>query len=297
MTAFKCETCGKTFSRSDALKRHMNIIHCKDKAKKTYTCEVCGIKSAYKANINFHLKKMHGVDVVRTSNARPSAGNAGTHSAGTSTSSTEPSTSSADNMIICKECDLSISRERMAAHCRSVDHREKCATTQISEGVELMRTAFKNRIASYRVRHGDVSDLSSASIEHFFLAIKEKVLRLIRSIINEHKSIKVYFELFGWYVIPTKEEEDGDIRQDIKSFNSEYTVVTISTDLDELYTKFCDILKKKSEEFEVSLFFSSNIYFSKVVYASLVIILIFFSYLRGKTQDGALYAYYISKLM
>lgn len=254
MSAFKCSLCEKTFSRQDALKRHVNITHCEDKAKKMYACEVCDLKSAYKSCINAHMKKIHRVDV---SCKQPTISSQSTStavvSAMPSSSSAGPSTSR--NMATCMDCDICVPQEKMSAHLRSAAHREKAITKKIDDGIEMVQTAFKNRIATYRIKHEDAADLSSTSIESFFLQIKEKTLRLIQTILDEHISLKIYFELFGWYIIPTKEGEEGnDIRQEIKSFNSEYKIVTISTDLEELYTYFCDILKKKSEDFEVRLF-------------------------------------------
>ncbi|KAJ8938716.1 hypothetical protein NQ314_011365 [Rhamnusium bicolor] len=138
----------------------------------------------------------------------------------------------------------------MAAHQRTVTHKQNCDTIVLGDNIELIQTAFKNRI-----KHEDVTNLNSASVESFFQSIKEKVLLLIESVLKEQKScIKIYFELFGWYIISTKKEEEGkdEVRQEIKSFNSEYQTVSISTDLEQLYTNFCDILKTKSEEFQVS---------------------------------------------
>ena len=52
----KCESCGKSFSRVDSLKRHIHIVH---ERHKDYKCESCG-KIFYNANnLNRHIHTVH----------------------------------------------------------------------------------------------------------------------------------------------------------------------------------------------------------------------------------------------
>ena len=50
---YKCDTCGKTFARSNTLKTHVTI-HTGDKP---YKCDVCGKSFAYSCGLN--IKQRH----------------------------------------------------------------------------------------------------------------------------------------------------------------------------------------------------------------------------------------------
>ncbi|KAJ8929999.1 hypothetical protein NQ314_017254 [Rhamnusium bicolor] len=225
-----------------------------------YQCVLCSMASVYKRNVKAHMRKVHGNETSSPLLVKHIGGPGTSAESRPSTSTSEniigsEETDKTANMVNCTKCDVLIPYGKMAAHQRTVTHKQNCDTIVLGDNIELIQTAFKNRIATYRIKHEDVTDLNSTSVESFFQSIKEKVLLLIESVLKEQKScIKIYFELFGWYMISTKEEEEGkdEVRQEIKSFNSEYQTVSISTDLEELYTNFCDILKTKSEEFQVS---------------------------------------------
>ncbi|XP_060516284.1 uncharacterized protein LOC132695810 [Cylas formicarius] len=51
-------------------------------------------------------------------------------------------------------------------------------------------------------------------------------------------------ELFGNFLLQTKEQEE------LKSFNTNYRLVSGNTDLEELYIQFLDILATKASEFQ-----------------------------------------------
>ena len=52
----KCESCGKSFTRSHDLKRHINMVHnkCRD-----YKCESCGKAFAEAGNLKRHINTVH----------------------------------------------------------------------------------------------------------------------------------------------------------------------------------------------------------------------------------------------
>lgn len=74
--------------------------------------------------------------------------------------------------------------------------------------------------------------------------IKNKVIQLIQTEVSKFLSVKISFELFGYYVI-----EEKDLH-DVKSFNTKNEVVTGSTDLLQLYDNFTSILDQKAAEFQ-----------------------------------------------
>ena len=55
-TRFKCEYCGKTFSRSGSLQHHL----CTHTGEKPFKCEYCGKAFSQSGNLNFHLRTHTG---------------------------------------------------------------------------------------------------------------------------------------------------------------------------------------------------------------------------------------------
>ncbi|KAJ8951715.1 hypothetical protein NQ318_012565 [Aromia moschata] len=74
--------------------------------------------------------------------------------------------------------------------------------------------------------------------------VKQKVFDAINGYIQQHHALKINFELFGLYIIPEKELSD------IKSFNTRNKIVTISTDLHEMYDLFEEEMVSKAAEFQ-----------------------------------------------
>ena len=52
----KCESCGKAFSRSDHLKRHIKTIH---EGHRNYKCNSCGKSFTQSDHLKYHIKKIH----------------------------------------------------------------------------------------------------------------------------------------------------------------------------------------------------------------------------------------------
>ena len=48
-----CESCCKSFSRADNLKRHIQTVH---EGHKDHKCEFCKKKFSTKAHLNYHIK-------------------------------------------------------------------------------------------------------------------------------------------------------------------------------------------------------------------------------------------------
>lgn len=74
--------------------------------------------------------------------------------------------------------------------------------------------------------------------------IKNKVVELVKKEVGKLLSIKINFELYGYYVI-----EDKDLH-DVKSFNTKNEIVTSSTNISQLYDDFTAILDQKASEFQ-----------------------------------------------
>nr|WP_253308881.1 hypothetical protein [Rickettsia endosymbiont of Ceutorhynchus assimilis] len=108
------------------------------------------------------------------------------------------------------------------------------------EDVSLVRTTFRNRIATYRLS----SKQDSTSVKHFLGNFKVKFVKLVGDMVNKFSHIKVGVELFGRFLLQAKEQEE------VKSFNVKFRLVSDGADLEELFQQFSVILDKKSTEFQ-----------------------------------------------
>lgn len=251
MEAFNCSICCKTFSRSDNLKRHISSIHSNTSCMKKmmYKCSACSMQSAYKNNIIRHLKRVHGIEECKESSSSYGQINndAVNQKSETSLPKEKPS------LRFCETCNLEIATEKFSSHQRSLSHKQN-SCVEIEPGVYLINSAFKRNIVTYRIKYDSQNDSTITDVSLFFSKIKDRVIKLIAMGLREN-SLKINFELFACYVVSTKEDdEEACIKNEVKSFNSKYEIVTTSTSLEEIYSHFYDVLKTKSEEFEVSKF-------------------------------------------
>ena len=120
-----------------------------------------------------------------------------------------------------------------------MQHRNNAAIP-LSENVQIIQTAFKCRIVSYRVCAVNVY----IDYQMFFNEIKSTVLDLLKNIIFAHNSIKVNMEVFGSYILPSTENYSSE-----KSFNTANQIIDGSSDLDEKYLWFVDKLMTQASEF------------------------------------------------
>uniref|UniRef100_V5I8X1 Uncharacterized protein n=1 Tax=Anoplophora glabripennis TaxID=217634 RepID=V5I8X1_ANOGL len=114
-----------------------------------------------------------------------------------------------------------------------------CCTPK-SDGIQIINTAFKCRIISYRV----YSESKHTDFNEFFSHVKPKIISLLEDVINVHKSIKVNMETFAKYILQTRDTCD------IKSFNSSNRILDESVDLDDILQKFIDMMTSQTSEFE-----------------------------------------------
>ena len=104
----------------------------------------------------------------------------------------------------------------------------------------VLQSAFKCRIVSYRVTPSD----THLHVADFMDNVKPKVLPLIRSQLGKFKSLKVNFELFGYFFLETKE------RDDVKCFNTKNEILTMGSDLEDVFQSITGVLDAKVAEFQ-----------------------------------------------
>ena len=69
---------------------------------------------------------------------------------------------------------------------------------------------------------------------------------MVGDFLKKYDTIKVGIELFGRFLLQTKEVAE------IKSFNTKFRLVSGGTDLEELYCQWVDIIIKKATQFAES---------------------------------------------
>ncbi|KAJ8949419.1 hypothetical protein NQ318_007519 [Aromia moschata] len=207
---YLCNNCGKQFTRVCSLKRHL-----------TESCSGNEGPTSKK----FRLEKMSSASTIN-------------EGASTSRVNERPSTSN-NAGVICNCCNKMISSNTQVSHWRTLQHRTN-ACVDFMPGVQLIQTAFKSRIASYRVH----SEHRYSDYKIFFESIKNKVIHLLSEAIKIHKAVKVNMELFGRYILQTQEIVDN------KSFNTTNKVIDSAADLNDVFYVFVDIMTTQMSEFQ-----------------------------------------------
>lgn len=144
--------------------------------------------------------------------------------------------------IFCSICDISVGSKVFSSHLKSKVHKDNSAI-QVSEGIQKITSAFRSRIASYRV-----SDESTGSASlpptHFLNHLRPKVRALIEARCEAFQLIKVSFEYFAEFSLPKTFEIA------MKSFSSENICIYPNYSFDELFTKVVSNIGKQIEEFQ-----------------------------------------------
>jgi hypothetical protein len=141
-------------------------------------------------------------------------------------------------------CNLCFQNGReYIAHLKTIKHKN-CVTIDLEEeeNVYKIDSCFKNRIVSYGIRSNDDME----DINEFLIKNKEKILNVVRNN-NKILPVKIQFELFAYFLLPSKEEEEDKFS--LKSFNTSYKILLDLENLSELYDEFSFAIKNKSEEF------------------------------------------------
>lgn len=147
----------------------------------------------------------------------------------------QPSTSS--SVQTCNCCNKTVAN--MYSHMRTIEHRTN-SCVPLRGGIQVVRSAFKCRIVSYRVH----SENYHLDYVRFFTEIKNDVVKLLEEVVQIHKSVKVNMEVFGRYILHTQELSDT------KSFNTSNIILDLASDLTSAYDNFIDKMISKTTEFQ-----------------------------------------------
>lgn len=147
--------------------------------------------------------------------------------------------------IYCTVCDQSIQSKAFSAHLRSTLHKNNNAI-EISESVEKLSSAFRSRIAGYRVRCPNTERAQSEvdlPAEYLF-RLRRTVRQLINAKVAQHINIKVNFELFAEFTLLKNDTIES------KSFNTENICIHQNYDFNALFMKVIEIIRRKIDEFQ-----------------------------------------------
>src|SRR3978361_159471 len=143
-----------------------------------------------------------------------------------------------DKLIYCSPCQEYLPASTYSGHLRSARHKSHFWVPLI-QNVEVCRSAFRGRIVSYKAN----SEQSHLSVFDFMDEVRASVIDLLGNEVKKHGQVKVNFELFGLYFLPSQ-----DLR-DIKSFLTRNSVLYASTNLSDIYNSFTQNLDVKASNF------------------------------------------------
>lgn len=135
-----------------------------------------------------------------------------------------------------------ISKKYYQYHLRTNIHKSNCLLATEFENVQILTTAFKNRVITYSLKAVKNIYLTP---EEFLYDNEKDIYRIIEITLQKHKNIKIQFELFAYYSLPKTGEKQ------LKSFITKYEIICNKNEIRELFTrKIIDTLKNKFSEFE-----------------------------------------------
>lgn len=144
-------------------------------------------------------------------------------------------------MPFCTACSAKVEKKYWIGHLRSNAHKNNCSLP-LQDGVSKITSAFRNRIASYKIIALDksVHYLPEVFLNH----ISSKVHHLIQVSLKVHVSIKINFELYCQFLMFKND------RQEIKSFATKNETIHQNYNFTELFSKVVSNIKKKIDQFE-----------------------------------------------
>lgn len=238
----KCNECTHVFSSKDHLHRHIREQHSSEKQ----LCEVCGGSYSNKRKLEYHQKIHHTqakrmkmtetetIENVEPLHDQPSTSNFSTVDA------------KGDELIFCETCKVSVSKNSINNHLRTLAHKSNnIRKYSKDENIEIVDSAFKSRIVSYRV-----SDLNKEhiSLNDFMATVKNKINNLIKIQVDISNALKLNFEL---YVLYTKYNMEENVNvSKVTLFNTKNYIVVRSSDLEEIYSQIVSDLNNQSEDFQ-----------------------------------------------
>lgn len=144
-------------------------------------------------------------------------------------------------MPFCTACSARVENKHWVGHLRSRAHKSRCAAPE-EGGVVTVSSAFKGRIASYRILANAESESTLPDI--FLSNIRAKLFCLIEKSLKQYISLKINVEYFGNFILLKSDA------QDVKSFATKNMIIHRNFDYDQVFDSVVSTLSKKIEEFQ-----------------------------------------------
>lgn len=145
-------------------------------------------------------------------------------------------------MKYCEKCNTELTRNEYRYHTKSNIHKSNCLLKTEYNNIDIIATAFKNRIMTYRLNPSQEDEYHK--IETFLQDNKRVMIKLIDESVAKNVCIKVNFELFAHFILYKTNE------QQLKSFNTKYEIIYKNTDLNIFFMNMIDKINQKITEFE-----------------------------------------------
>lgn len=127
---------------------------------------------------------------------------------------------------------------------KTLEQRKNACATVLP--VQFIGSAFRNRILNYRLfdknKHIDIPTFSAT--------IKNRVISLLEEMLRVHIMVKVNMGLFAKYIMQTDGSQGNQETTDIKSFNTANKIIRGSTDLEDCFAAFVDLIMNQTLEFQ-----------------------------------------------
>lgn len=145
-------------------------------------------------------------------------------------------------MPFCTLCSKYVDNKTWIGHLRSSEHKSRNVTSVISDGVELLSTAFKSRITSYKITSEKLEQ--NNCIDTFLNSIEDKIRYCLDKALKKHTCLKVNFELFASFILFKDDELD------LKSFCTKNIPIFSNFSNQSFFTNVKNILRTKISEFQ-----------------------------------------------
>lgn len=152
-----------------------------------------------------------------------------------------PSTSTGLRYQHCGFCNVQVPTIKWFRHCKTNIHKENSSVV-LSGNMSLIRTDFKNRIASYQYK----STKDTIDIDEFFIGGKCSIMQLLANYLSIHHILKFNFEVFGEYVKISGE----DVVLTYIYHPTQMTQLTRADNMEDFFENHVQSIKAKMSEFQ-----------------------------------------------
>lgn len=150
----------------------------------------------------------------------------------------------AKDKIFCTVCDQAVKSKAYSAHLRSNIHKNN-NVVQLSDGVEKLNSAFRERIVSYRLRaRASEGEADLLAPVQYMQRVRRLARELISAKLAQHTSIKINFEFFAEFILPKNDESQ------IKSFATKNIPIHQVHNFNNIYEQVKSSITKNIQEFE-----------------------------------------------